>query len=472
MKPNCLLLVGLVALPSVAQAESSFEHDLAREVAVPGGLTARQVTSRASSASHTVSARRAEVEAAAAGVDRALSAYLPRVTLSGRYARLSDPGTSEASNIVVAPGSPAGPLPPGAPLVNAPLSFPVLRNQWSFQASLGVPLSDYVTRFGDLHTGARLGREASEHGLAASERAARAEAAIAYFTWVRARLSVLVAGRALDQARAHLADAKVAEEVGSVSHADVWRVKSQVARAELLVASTKSLSRVAEEQLRLLLGDPPDTRYRIGDDPRALPVPIASASKAALFGRALARRPELAGLRAAATAKRSAARAERAAYLPRIDGFANYYYQNPSSRAFPQRDRFQSSWDAGLVATWVVSDIPGARAAAQGEEASARALDAERAALEDRVRLEVTRARQDALAADAALATTAEGLAAAEEAHRARRAAFQSGKATSTELLDADTDLTRARFESLGARIDARIARVRLAFALGDDLDR
>ena len=151
MNPKWLLLVGLVALPSVAQAESSFDHDLAREVAVPGGLTARQVTSRASSASHTVSARRAEVEAAAAGVDRALSAYMPRVTLSGRYARLSDPGTSEASNIVVAPGSPAGPLPPGAPLVNAPLSFPVLRNQWSFQAGLGVPLSDYVTRFGDLH---------------------------------------------------------------------------------------------------------------------------------------------------------------------------------------------------------------------------------------------------------------------------------------------------------------------------------
>lgn len=90
MNPKWLLLVGLVALPSVAQAESSFDHDLAREVAVPGGLTARQVTSRASSASHTVSARRAEVEAAAAGVDRALSAYMPRVTLSGRYARLSD----------------------------------------------------------------------------------------------------------------------------------------------------------------------------------------------------------------------------------------------------------------------------------------------------------------------------------------------------------------------------------------------
>ncbi len=472
MKPNWILPLALLATPSVARAASTFDQDVAREVAVPGGLTAREVAGRASGASHTVSARRAELEAAAAGVDRAVAAYLPRVTLSGRYTRLSDPGGSDAGNIVVAPGSPAGPLPPGAPLVSVPLSFPVLKNQWSFQASLGVPLSDYFTRLGSIHQGARQSRDAGEQAVLASERAARAEAAIAYFSWVRARLSVLVATRALEQTRAHLADARVAEEVGTASHADVLRVKSQVAKAELLVASAKNLSSVSEEQLRVLLGDPADTRYRIGEDPRALPPPLASASARSLWTRALARRPELAALRSAAAARQSAARAERAAYLPRLDGFANYYYQNPNTRAFPQRDRFQSSWDAGLVATWVVSDLPGARAAARSEDARARSLDRERRALESRVRLEVTLARQNVLEADAALTTTAEGLSAAEEAHRARRIAFQNGKATSTELLDAETDLTRARFDALGARIDARIARVRLAFAVGDDLDR
>jgi hypothetical protein len=40
---------------------------------------------------------------------------------------------------------------------------------------------------------------------------------------------------------------------------------------------------------------------------------------------------------------------------------------------------------------------------------------------------------------------------------------FQNGKATNVELLDAETDLTRTRLE----RLDARVARARLDFAIG-----
>ena len=48
------------------------------------------------------------------------------------------------------------------------------------------------------------------------------------------------------------------------------------------------------------------------------------------------------------------------------------------------------------------------------------------------------------------------------------RALDEAVGVTSAELLDAETNLTRARFESINARIDARIARVRLAHALGE----
>ena len=50
-----------------------------------------------------------------------------------------------------------------------------------------------------------------------------------------------------------------------------------------------------------------------------------------------------------------------------------------------------------------------------------------------------------------------------------RRDLYANGRATSIELTDAETDLTQARLNAVGARIDQRVARVRLVHALGRD---
>ena len=74
--------------------------------------------------------------------------------------------------------------------------------------------------------------------------------------------------------------------------------------------------------------------------------------------------------------------------------------------------------------------------------------------------------------AEVAIESTARGLAAAEESYRVRRSLFQNGRATSVELTDAETDLTRARLEAINARVDLRIAHVRIEHALGRDVAR
>jgi outer membrane protein TolC len=49
------------------------------------------------------------------------------------------------------------------------------------------------------------------------------------------------------------------------------------------------------------------------------------------------------------------------------------------------------------------------------------------------------------------------------------RELFNAGRGTSTTLIDAETALAQARFDHLNARVDARIARVRLDHAVGRD---
>jgi outer membrane protein TolC len=101
--------------------------------------------------------------------------------------------------------------------------------------------------------------------------------------------------------------------------------------------------------------------------------------------------------------------------------------------------------------------------------AEANALRADREALSRDVRIAVLSAQMELANAQRALVTTRKGLDAAEESYRVRRALLAAERITALELVDAETDLTRARISALDARIDLRIADAALAQALGSD---
>jgi outer membrane protein TolC len=450
-----------------AREAPTFGDLIAAELGAGGGLTADDVALRAIQTSPAARGRREELIAAAADVDRALAAYVPRVVVAASYTRLSDTRAADAGNIVVAPGSPAGPLPPGAGLVNVPLAFESPLNQYALQASISVPLSDYFLRIGPQHSSARYGAVAAEKRLRAERIKAGADARVNYYDWVRARLNLIVAEQSLSQARAHLTDAKTGFDAGTLPNADFLRVESEVAKSELLVASTRNLVQLTEEQLRTAMHDTKGGSYRIGEDVRRPVTSKLSQNLRELWAEARRSRPELAALDAQREAEERATTAQRAAYLPRLELVGNANYSNPNSRVFPQEAEFRGSWDAGARATWTLSDLPDTTARLNGAEARIRAMDADRQALADQIHMQVMSAFQDLTEARIAEETSARRLVAAEESYRTRRLLFQNGRATTVELLDAETDLTRARLEAVGARIDGRVAAVRLAYAIG-----
>jgi outer membrane protein len=278
-----------------------------------------------------------------------------------------------------------------------------------------------------------------------------------------------VAGQALAQAQQHLVDARAARDAGSASTADVLRVESQVAGAELAATRADNLERLAAEQLRTAMHDESHTTYAIGDDLGELPAAGSPGRLEDLVGEAARARAEVQALDEAAAAAREQVKLARAAAFPRLDAVAAALYANPNPRVFPQEDRYRGTWDAGLVLTWTPSDLPATLAAVRGAEARVRQLEARRAELLDGLRLEITQAAQALDEATVALRTTARGLVAAEESYRVRRLLFQNGKATSVEQTDAELELTRARLDALDARVAQRIAQVLLDHALGRD---
>jgi outer membrane protein TolC len=414
---------------------------LAGEI-VPGGLTSTHAARRAVETSDELDARRSDNASAAASVDQARGGYVPRVTLSAGYKRLSEVESSTA--------------------------FPIdsIEDNYETRAEAAVPISDWLLRTPNQVDSAR-------HSEAATRAAGEAEvhdvglgARLAYYEWVRARLGIRVAEHALVQAEWHTSEAQKSAQAGSKTRADVLTAESQQADARLTLSRARDAEVLAREELRIRLHDGDQVAYAIGEDLLA-DVTGEAPSFEQLWSEAQRRRPELRAARAQTSAYREQAEAQRAAWLPRVDVVGGVTHANPNQRDFPPEEEWSSSWDVGVKASWNVNELFGGRAGQEAIEHKASASRSREKVARDQVRIEVLRAHEAYRAAREEIVGSMASLAAASEAYRVRRAQYESGHATSVELIDAELGLTRARFDAVNAYVDLRIALARIDHAVG-----
>jgi len=104
--------------------------------------------------------------------------------------------------------------------------------------------------------------------------------------------------------------------------------------------------------------------------------------------------------------------------------------------------------------------------------ANLRAIDHQRRALEDGIKLSVAASYYDLARASSAIAAAKRSEEAATESLRVRRDRFRLGKATSTDIIDAETAVTQARLARVNAHVDLLEARAQLAYAMGHGASR
>ncbi len=436
----------------VEAAAPQLEAQMNALIGRPGGLTSDQAAARARATSYTVGARKAEYEASQANIDQANAAYVPRIKGTASYQRTSKVVINFSQFI------------PNAPLLPYP------QDNWNLQVDVDVPLSDYVLKIAKQHAAAEHSARAAQLTERAAELTASSDARIQYYAWARARLQELVAIDALEQAHAHLNDAKSEYNAGKASQADVMGVESEVAQNELLVVRAKNASVLEEDRLRTALHDPAGPAYEIGEPLLADVNPLPGESDFnSLLNIAVNRRPELQSMIETARGLRSQAAASRADLLPKLDVIGNARYADPNPLYFPPAPVWNGTWAIGGAITWSDADVLLGLTNGSGNEARARSSEAQAQEMKDGLRDEVLSAWQGVREDLVAIDSTKRSLASAEESYRVRRALFRADRATSTELSDSENALTRARFDAVNARIDLRIARVRLVHATGQD---
>jgi outer membrane protein len=429
------------------QETSAFEKEL-NALFVAGGMTADQAASRAARVSPEVARRVAELQASIAQQEAAELARVPQLSAKATYTRLS----------------PIDPISFGGGFA---LEFPV--NSYATEASLGVPLSDYLLRFPKLVGASRLATEAARTNKLSSEINAAQEARLAYYEWVRARLQALVAEHQHTNVQAVLKQVRALAEAQRLSKADLMRVESNEAESQREADQLNYLTQLREEQLRLLIGAKPDEKLSMGESERGQVNAPAPRDLDDLVSIASTHRLEFRAIDLGIRAREKQRESARADAFPRLSAFAIGDYANPNQRVFPTQQKWDFTWQAGVQLSWSLNDTLQSNANDKRLRAETDQLRADRESLLRGTRIEVLAAQQGVETAQLSLVTTEKGLAAAEESYRVRRELLNAERATAVELVDAETDLTRARIAAINARINLRVALAQLVHSLGQD---
>ncbi|MDB5215925.1 MAG: outer rane efflux protein [Myxococcaceae bacterium] len=436
----------------------------------PGAITAETVGQRSVTTSYQAKAAEQNLTAAGARADQQWTNYLPRIGLTARYTRLSSftaPSLSGSGGFVGTTDPPGTANPPNT-FALPPFAFPLVLDNYLTQATIAIPISDYLLRIGKAYSASTMSEDAARFDVVAARAKSYADGKVAYFTWLRARGAVGVSEQSLAVARAHQKDSENQFAVGNASKADVLRAQTQVAAAELALERAKSGVALTERQVRIAIHGKDDEALTPGDSLDG-PVPAQQASLRTLVAEAELQRPEIKSIDKSAESARKLADVQRAGKYPVLSGFGDVTYANPNQRVFPQTSTWFPTWSVGAQITWSPNDVISAGAAGADAEARAAALDAQKQATRDGVELEVTQAYQAIVEADAAITSTQRQLESSVEGYRVARELFNNGRGTATTLIDAEIVLAQTRFEHLNARVDARIARIRLDHALGRD---
>ena len=267
------------------------------------------------------------------------------------------------------------------------------------------------------------------------------------------------AAATVEAARADRELAGNRRDAGRVTDADVLQLDVYLARTLELQVQAAADERIARARLNQLMGEPLSTMLSLDFTLPAITIDITTP--AGLEEEALRNRPDLALARQQEQLAAASVDAARAAFLPQVTAQGGWEL---NGSAWNSRS---SSWAVGTVAhiNLFRGHADSARLAEARVHATRRAIETSKA--ETAVRLEV----QIAIARlEAARASEAVGLAAADRARESRRIIrdrYESGLTDTAMLLRAADDVQQADVQQIAARVHVLTATAALQRATG-----
>lgn len=285
------------------------------------------------------------------------------------------------------------------------------------------------------------------------------EVAVAYYQILRTRALRKTAIDAVRRAEDDLDVAKKLAKGGVVEKEKVLRVEVQLAENHRLLDATEGAEAVAIAALNLAIGLNVNAPTGIQE---SSDIPAFNQSLAECLQTAVGQRREFRVARQTIQVADEGRRVAKADFAPKIiaeGALIDYQQSAPRGHADLALGSIKLQWglfEGGKrVAELRFSDSKVRAAAAQAES------------IADTIAFQVTEAYRNLITARKGIERSRPAVAQAEENQRLVRARNKLGDATSAEITDAESTLTRAKQDYLNSIHDYLIALVRLEYAMG-----
>jgi len=332
----------------------------------------------------------------------------------------------------------------------------------------GFTVSQPIFRGGALYNAMRIGELDLERARSAMSQA-RNDLILAthraYFSLLKQLKLADESRQAVSRLEKHLTDAKNYYEAGLIPKNDLLTSELELAQGRQNLIRAENQARLAATSLNILMRQPADQDVQVADEFTYTPREVAWES---LLGMALTTRPELRQAELSTQRADREIQLARAEYYPSISVSATYEKQGDTPGA-------DSSYGYGpneiksaqAVATWKLWSW--GQSLDRVTAAQRRQIRAKAAA--DQAQDEVTvQLRESFLSLGETrqnIGVTEKAVTQAEENYRINESRYQAQVATSTDLLDAQTLLVKARTNYWNAVYDYNIASATVDWASG-----
>ena len=406
----------------------------------PGPLTLDQAVAIAEKQAFSVLVQRSAVEKAALGVGVAEAGFIPSIAANVNVNRYDDATYSNFGGTTVLTN------PRDASTVGASISFPL-----DINGSLKNRLRS-----------AKDQRRASEETLRARLRDVRLTVRQTYFSVLRAQAAVSVQEQSLEQAKAQRDQARLQFQGDQVAKVDLRRYETQVAQSESDLITAKNSFELAKNSLNQALARPIETPVELVDITSLIQVPVSLEDAVAT---AQTIRPEVRSLRSTIQALESSRRATEASGAPSLSVGGQYQRSLGDVGATSQR----SSMVGVIQLSIPISAAATVRKQVQQARQDELQAKIQLSELQLGISADVRAAYTNLKSAQARYSSAQEQVTLAEEVYRISKIRRDAGEGTYVEIIDALTELTRAKNQLNNARYDYLVAYSQLQRAVGSD---
>ncbi|MBU0971700.1 MAG: efflux RND transporter permease subunit [Proteobacteria bacterium] len=277
----------------------------------------------------------------------------------------------------------------------------------------------------------------------------------AYYRLLLTQKIRIVADEAFQTLSSHEKDAGMFFERGIIRRNDLLRAEVALANAVQFKERARANVDIARADLNRLLSRDinADTRIENIDT-----VQYSHYLLDELIETGLRERPQLQAMSLISETFTEAIRLEKSAYYPKVAAMGSYWQNGDSPVA--DTNNFENDHNAALVvqATWTLFDSTRTRSKVAKARSEKRAFELRIQEAKDYIRLEIKRTYLNLGVAEKAINTAKIAFSQAEENLRITQLGYRQQAATSTEVLDAQTDRTQAKtnyYQALYGYLDA-----------------